>query len=123
MLYVCGGTDRRLLFARIVRRWAAVTFLVAKGGRNGLQAAMDRRPRMVVIEAHLPDIDGEMLVGTLRNSVMPPGGPIVVLAHDATPGERVRFLRVGATAYVTKPSSVGEFDRTVGILLEVAAWR
>ncbi len=112
-----------MLFARIVRRWAAVKFLVTRGGRNGLQTAIDRRPRMVVVEARLPDIDGEMLVGALRNGVMRPGEPIVVLAHDGTPGERARFLRAGATAYIAKPSGVAEFDRTVGILLEVAAWR
>jgi DNA-binding NarL/FixJ family response regulator len=112
-----------MLFARLIRRWATGTFLVAKGGRSGLQTAIDRRPRMVVVEAHLDDTEGEMLVGALRNGVMPPDEPIVVLAHDGTPSERGRFLRVGARAYVATPSDDDEFDRTVSILFEVAAWR
>lgn len=119
VLYVGDGgeTDNRVVLARAIRRREAVKLVVAAGGHAGLMAAVDRRPRMVVLEARLSDGEAESLVRTLRTQVMPPGAPIVVMAHDGTPTERARFIWAGATAYLSATLHEGEIDRTVGRLL------
>ncbi len=59
----------------------------------------------------------------LRLRVLPPETPIVVLAHDADPRQRARFVWAGASAYIVKPLDVAELDRAVIALMEVAALR
>jgi DNA-binding response OmpR family regulator len=120
VLYVSGETDNRVVFARACRRWDALKLLVANGGRSGLQAATDRNPRMVVIEAGLPDIGAEAFVRALRLQELPAGTPIVVVAHDGTATERARSLWAGATAYLTTPLRDDEIDRTMGMVFSEA---
>ena len=123
MLYVSGDSEGRVLFTRIARRWESVKLLVVDNGEDGLDMAIKRRPRMVILDARLSDIDAEKLVAMLRERAMPPSAPIVVLAHDGAPSERARFIWAGASAYITKPLNVAEIDRTVATLLEVAGLR
>jgi PleD family two-component response regulator len=117
VLYVSGETDNRMVLARAIRRREAVKLVVAGNAHAGLMAAIDRRPRMVVVEARLSDGDAEDLVRTLRKQVMPSGAPIVVMAHGGTPTERARFIWAGATTYLSGTLHEGEIDRTVGRLL------
>ncbi len=123
MLYVSGDREGRVLLARIAKRWDGVRLLFADSGEEGLDMAVNRRPRLVVLDARLSDVDGEKLVMALRERAMPPSAPIVVLAPDGAPSERARFIWAGASAFVTKPLNVAEIDRTVGMLLEVAGLR
>jgi DNA-binding response OmpR family regulator len=121
VLYICGEPESRIVLTRIARRWSAITLLVAEGGGDGLQMALERRPRLVVLDAHLPDVDAEELVATLRAEAARAPVPILVLANDPAPRERARFAWAGASAYVTKPLNIAEVDRTVGFLLDVTA--
>jgi DNA-binding response OmpR family regulator len=100
-----------------------VNLIVAAGGRAGLQLATRRRPRLVVLDSDLPDIDGAGMANHLRLRVLPHETPIVVLAHDAGPRERARFVWAGASAYIIKPLDVGELDRAVTALMEITALR
>jgi CheY-like chemotaxis protein len=122
-LYISGDREGRIRFAQIARRWKGIRLLVVEGGRNGLQVAMDHRLRLVVLDDRLPDVDGADLVKHLRHEVLGGETPIIVLAHDADPRQRARFLWAGASAYHSKPLNVAEIDQTVMVLMEIAALR
>jgi PleD family two-component response regulator len=118
VLYIGGEeSDNKMVLARAIRRREAVKLVVAGNAHAGLMAAIDRKPRMVVLDARLSDSDAETLVRTLRTQVMAPGAPIVVMARHGTPTERARFIWSGATAYLSGTLHEGEIDRTVGRLL------
>jgi DNA-binding response OmpR family regulator len=122
-LYISGDREGRIRFAQIARRWKGIRLLVVEGGRSGLQVAMDHRLRLVVLDDHLPDVDGADLVKHLRQEVLESDTPIIVLANDGDPRQRARFLWAGASAYHSKPLNVAEIDRAVMVLMEVAALR
>ncbi len=121
MLYIGGSDDDRVRFTRIARRWETVKLVVAHGGRDGLRLASDRRLSLVVLDASPADLDGRDLVVALRQRAISPNAPIVVLADTDGSNERARFIWAGASAYLTKPLDVAELDRTVGMLLQIAA--
>ena len=123
VLHVSGDQTGRILFSRIARRWENLRLLAVDGARSGLTMATQRRPDLVVVDAHLTDADGEETVIRLRQELRPDDVPIVVLGDDPSPAARARFVWAGASAYVTKPLVIAEIDRTVGELLEVAALR
>jgi len=68
-------------------------------------------------------VDGADLVTHLRQEVLKSETPIIVLANDADPRQRARFLWAGASAYHSKPLNLAEIDKTVMVLMEVAALR
>jgi len=118
VLYVAGDHSSRVVFTRIARRWKQLRLVVADGARDGARIALVRRPRLVVMDGRLPDVPADLAVSRLRQGPVPPDVPIVVLHDDDTPDARSRFVRAGASAYLTKPLNVASVDRTVGALLE-----
>jgi DNA-binding response OmpR family regulator len=123
VLYVGSDPDKRRLFADSGPGREMGRLLVARGGFAGLRLAVDRRPRLVFLEGLLPDVDAASLVVALRRRVMAPRAPIVVLGHEDSARERARFIWSGASAYMTEPFDTAHFDKTLGMLLEVSAWR
>jgi CheY-like chemotaxis protein len=121
LLYICGEPEGRIIFIRIARRWESMRLVVADGWQLGLQLAARRRPRMVVLDASLPGVDGADFVTHLRQRVLPAQTPIIVLGNDHTPSERARFVWAGASAYHAKPLNVAEVDGSVATLLEITA--
>jgi DNA-binding response OmpR family regulator len=83
-------------------------------GDRGLETVDRRRPRIVVLDLGLPDVDGFDLCRQLRA-----GGdvPIVILtARDEEP-DRIIGLELGADDYVTKPFSPRELVARVRAVL------
>ena len=85
--------------------------------------AADGRPRLVVLEARLPDLDSEQVLRALRRRILPSDCPVVILAANRSSRERARFIWAGASAYVDRPHDTSAVDRAVGGLLEAASSR
>lgn len=118
ILYICGDPEGRTIFTRIARRWDDTRLVVTDDGRTGVHIAIKRRPRLVVLDDDLPDVDGLALVEHLRRRVLPGDTPVVVLSHDSSALARARFVWSGADAYLTKPLSVAEIDGVVAHLID-----
>jgi len=123
VLYIGDDAHGRAEFVRIAKRWPMVKLLVARSGREGLAVAAERRLRIVVLDARLPDVRADELVVALRRRAMTPSAPIVVVAGADAARQRARFLWAGADAYLPMPLTPPDFDHTVGMLLEAAALR
>jgi len=74
---------------------------VAPTGMRGRQLFRERAYDIVILDYHLPDMTGDMLIKEFK----PPGTHAVVImaTTDATPALATRLLRMGADAYVRKP--------------------
>ncbi|MEW5990152.1 MAG: EAL domain-containing response regulator [Chloroflexota bacterium] len=61
-------------------------------------------PDIVLLDLHMPEIDGYAILGQLadpqRQGIRP---PVIVLTADATRAARERALRMGAADFITKP--------------------
>jgi len=88
--------------------------VTAPSGKQGLQAVADHRPRLVVLDVGLPDIDGLEVCRRLRAT-----STIPVIFLTARDGEidRVLGLELGADDYVTKPFSPVELVARVKAVL------
>ncbi|MDG4822661.1 response regulator transcription factor [Asanoa sp. WMMD1127] len=81
---------------------------------DGLRAALDERPDLVVLDLGLPDVDGAELLRMLRAVSTVP--VIVATARDAET-EIVRVLDAGADDYVVKPFTAAQLDARVRAVL------
>ncbi|HET9621240.1 MAG TPA: response regulator transcription factor, partial [Kofleriaceae bacterium] len=75
-------------------------------GGDGLDAAMEWEPDLVLLDLMLPDDNGYRVCETLRGRN--PVVPIIILTAKAQETDKIRGLDAGADDYVTKPFSVAE---------------
>lgn len=86
-------------------------------GAAGLQAAIEFRPEVIVLDLGLPDIDGFEVLRRLREWSKV---PVVVLTVQDRDEDKVRALDGGADDFVTKPFSVPELLARVRVALRHA---
>ncbi|HVD02935.1 MAG TPA: ATP-binding protein [Candidatus Dormibacteraeota bacterium] len=123
---VSGGTDRRpeaqgtlvyiednlsnlTLVERLLRQRPQVRLVPAMQGRLGLDLAAEHAPQLVLLDRHLPDIDGAEVLRRLRTHPATAKSAIYILTADASPGQKERLLAAGATGYLTKPIDIEVF--------------
>ncbi len=72
-----------------------------RSGKDGLDAARDRPPSLVVLDVMMPGIDGLEVCRRLR--AVDRSLPIIFLTAKDAPEDQVLGLDIGADDYVTKP--------------------
>ena len=83
-------------------------------GEGGLAAVRDQRPRLVVLDVGLPDIDGLEVCRRIRaTSAL----PVIFLTARAEEIDRVLGLELGADDYLTKPFAPAELVARVKAVL------
>lgn len=95
-----------------------VRIVAAMQGRLGLELAREHRPALVLLDLHLADMDGELVLHRLRNDPATAHLPVVIVSADATKGTIQRLLTAGATAFVTKPIDIGRLVQLLEDALE-----
>ncbi len=77
-------------------------------------------PALVLLDIQIPGGSGAGVLAEIR--AMPQLGmvPVIALTASAMAGDRERFLRLGFTAYMSKPIDVRAFGPTVESYLETA---
>jgi CheY-like chemotaxis protein len=89
-------------------------------GRLGLELAHEHHPVLILLDLHLPDMDGDQVLQRLRDDPMTASIPVVMVSADATPGQVQRLLAAGATAYLTKPIDVRDLLHILDEALDLA---
>jgi PAS domain S-box-containing protein len=122
VLYVEDNASNVRLMARLLGNRPSVTLLHAADGQTGIALARERRPDVVFLDLHLPDISGEEVLRQLWDDPELRAIPVAVLSADATPGQIRRLMACGASAYLTKPLDLAAvldvLDRTLACLAE-----
>ena len=88
--------------------------LKTETGEAGLQAVKDHRPRLVVLDVGLPDVDGLEVCKRLRSTSQI---PVIFLTARDSEVDRVLGLELGGDDYLTKPFSPAELVARVKAVL------
>ena len=83
-------------------------------GEGGLQAVREHRPRLVVLDVGLPDVDGLEVCKRLRATSQI---PVIFLTARDSEVDRVLGLELGGDDYLTKPFSPAELVARVKAVL------
>ena len=75
-------------------------------GKAGLQAIESGRYDLILLDMKLPDIDGMMILETLKEKV--PRTCVVVMTGYSTMSNALQAMRLGAADYLAKPFSEDE---------------
>ena len=108
VLYIEDNHSNIDLLTAVLRLRPGWTMIHAGTGGHGLELAATNVPTVILLDLHLPDIDGIDVLQTLRTDPTTSAIPVAILSADATPGQERRLLAAGAQKYLTKPIDVRE---------------
>ncbi|HLX42432.1 MAG TPA: response regulator [Bryobacteraceae bacterium] len=94
-------TGRELV--RTVLENTGYTVIEAVDGNEALRCARESRPDLIILDLHMPGLDGFGVIQELRRDPQFAETPIVALTASAMQGDRERALSIGFTGYITKP--------------------
>jgi CheY-like chemotaxis protein len=123
---VIGPGPRILIVDDNIANLKLVSFLLADGGYD-LRAAVNAeealvlvrsfRPRLILLDLQLPDIDALEVTRRLEADVDTSGILIVAVTAHAMKGDEEKARAVGADGYITKPLEPQQFRHAVASYL------
>jgi CheY-like chemotaxis protein len=94
-------TGRELV--RTVLENSGYTVIEASDGPEALRLARESSPDLIILDLHMPEIDGFGVIQELRRDTNFAVTPVVALTASAMQGDRERAMALGFTGYITKP--------------------
>ncbi len=91
----------------------------AYNGRAGIEKALETVPDLIISDVMMPEKDGFEVLEALKNDERTSHIPIILLTAKADVESRLKGLRRGADAYLSKPFHQEELLVTVENLLEL----
>ncbi|MGT2509039.1 response regulator [Cupriavidus basilensis] len=118
LLYVEDNPANLRLLEQLVARRADVHLLSAATGTLGVELARAALPEVIVMDIHLPDINGIEALGRLRDDPTTMHIPVIALSANAMPRDIERGMKAGFFRYLTKPIRIQEFMDALNAALE-----
>ncbi|MBE7219074.1 MAG: response regulator, partial [Caulobacteraceae bacterium] len=118
MLLAEGGAANRRLLALILDG-AGAQLRVASDGAEALEAFGEAPFDMVLLDAHLPDLDGLAVVRELRarEAEAPARTPVILMTAESRRDPRGAALKAGADGVICKPIHATELVAVISALL------
>jgi PAS domain S-box-containing protein len=92
--------------------------VIARSGRDAIDAVRGERPDLLLLDMHLGDMTGLDVVRELGGAAGLDGIPFVALSADAMPSTIDEARRAGFRSYLTKPLDVAAFLHTLDDAME-----
>ncbi|WP_300376370.1 ATP-binding protein [Henriciella sp.] len=90
--------------ARLFVEPLGLKVIEAGGGKEALQQLKKNKTDIVMLDIHMPEMDGPTTLEHIRASGEPWADiPVIALTADAMAGDRERYLAIGMADYVSKP--------------------
>ena len=96
--------------------------LSALGGSEGLTQARAERPDLILLDYHMPRIDGLAVVQRLKADAVTRRIPVVALT-SGTGDQANALIRAGCIGFIPKPFEPAEFLQIVSEILDATAGR
>ena len=94
-------TGRELV--RTVLENSGYQVIEASDGMEAVTQARQVRPDLIILDIHMPGLDGFQVIEVLRREEGFAAIPIIALTASAMMGDRERAMEAGFTGYITKP--------------------
>jgi CheY-like chemotaxis protein len=108
LLYIEDNEDNIYLVERLLKRRPQIELHLARNGRDGVQAAIDQQPGLILLDNRLPDATGGEILRELASATATASIPVVAFSSDSA--EIIdELLASGAVESVGKPFDIHQF--------------
>lgn len=116
VLYVEDNRASQKLVQQVLRDVARVDVLAS--GSEALRVVFERPPAVLLLDLHLPDMDGLSVLQELRRDPSTQTLPVVIISAAAMTEDLERVRTLDVAAYLTKPLDVDALRKAVQALLD-----
>lgn len=99
---------------------AGYTVLTAEDGEMGLTTVFENNPDLILIDLGLPDIDGQTVIGLIRQHAELQTVPIIAFTAWPEDDAHDMAIRYGCDGVITKPINTRMFASQIGDFLTIA---
>jgi CheY-like chemotaxis protein len=117
VLYIEDSAANIRLVERLLEQRPGVRLLSANLGQLGLALAREHRPDVILLDLHLPDMEGMAVLRALREDPQLGQTPVIVLSGEAEPNLPTQMLAAGVQAYLLKPLDFQRFFAALDVSL------
>jgi two-component system cell cycle response regulator DivK len=96
---------------------AGHTVLGATDAEAGLMLARGEQPNLILMDIHLPGMDGLEATALLKQDTATHSIPVIALTALAMKGDEERIRAAGCDGYIAKPMRYQEFLATIAAQL------
>lgn len=120
ILVVEDNPTNQLLTSSVLER-EGYQVEVAESSVEALERLAAHTPDLILMDVHLPGLDGLSLTRALKSAPETAGIPVVALTAHAMAGDREQALAAGCAGYISKPIDTRTFGEEVRRFLHPAA--
>jgi len=102
-LLIIEDNQQNFYMMRFLLEKNGFTVIGAENGREGIDKALRHKPRAILLDIQLPEMDGYAVAAELKKHNEMGNVPIIAVTSYAMVGDRERILAAGATGYIEKP--------------------
>ncbi len=99
--------------ARNALRSRKYRVLEATTGKEALDMAKSERPDLILMDLHMPDLDGLEVTRRLKADALTAPLPVVALSAAGRPEDREQAMAAGCCGYISKPIRLARFPAQV----------
>jgi signal transduction histidine kinase/ActR/RegA family two-component response regulator len=121
LLYVEDNPANLKLVEEILRFRSGLRLLSAPDARLGIELARAHRPRVILMDLHLPGMSGDDALKILRDDRRTAHIPVIAITAHAMPRDVAKGLAAGYFRYLTKPLLLDAFTEAIDSALAVAS--
>ena len=120
-ILVVDDVDSNLLALEALLGSPSVSVVRARSGQEALNALRDKEFALVVLDVHMPEMDGFQTAAAIRQNESTRRLPIIfVTAHGTTKEKLAKAYELGVSEFLTKPIDTEALRAKVGVLMELA---
>ena len=116
ILYIEDDRANRILVRRVLEA-QGYRVLEAENGMQGLEIAQNERLGAILMDIHMPEMDGFEVMARLRALPETALVPVIALTAMVMKGDRERTLEAGCSGYIQKPIDVDLLPEQVAAVL------
>jgi CheY-like chemotaxis protein len=115
VLYIDDNQDNIFLLQRMFKhRRPDIQLHTAMTGRDGIKAAIDGQPALILLDNRLPDTNGEQVLLQLATAPATAAIPVVILSGDSNPETVNELIAAGAADFLVKPFDIHQLLAIIG---------
>ena len=118
LILIVEDNEKNRKLVRDILQFKGYPLLEAETAEEGIRLAKEKMPALILMDFHLPGMNGIEAFKVLRADPRTSSIPIIAVTASAMTEDRKRIIDAGFDGLQTKPINVKEFLETVAATLK-----
>ncbi|HYT96958.1 MAG TPA: response regulator [Casimicrobiaceae bacterium] len=119
LILIVEDNEKNMKLVRDVLQVKGYATLEAVTAEDGIKLAIEHKPDLILMDIHLPGMNGIEALGVLRADPTTASIPVIAVTASVMQQDRKLITDAGFEAYVGKPINLKEFLDAVRGMLEM----